>query len=116
MVKERSNRSFSEIQKEKIREGVAASVGGIKEEEIPKVRDVEDMTGAEVAKAAVEKKGESVIGIRVSNAERIRLNAMFGSKGYSLAGAYKAAMTYLRQDIELGKAIITDDTEIIRKA
>ena len=56
-----------------------------------------------------------MIGIHVTKEEQTELRQMFCSNGFSLATAYRAAMTYLRQDISDGKAVITNNGEILRK-
>ena len=55
------------------------------------------------------------INFNLSKEEQTELRQMFCSNGFSLATAYRAAMTYLRQDISDGKAVITNNGEILRK-
>ncbi|MBQ1832275.1 MAG: hypothetical protein II114_00680, partial [Treponema sp.] len=62
-----------------------------------------------------KKRKDVLIGIHVTEDERNELRRLFCSNGFSLATAYRAAMSYLRQDIELGKAYITNNGEIFRK-
>jgi len=62
-----------------------------------------------------EKKKRVLIGIYVTPDEQAELRQMFCSNGFSLSNAYRSAMTYLRQDIEQGKAFITKNSEILRK-
>lgn len=62
-----------------------------------------------------EKKKRVLIGIYVTPEEQAELRQMFCSNGFSLSNAYRSAMTYLRQDIEQGKAFITKNSEILRK-
>ena len=61
------------------------------------------------------RKKDVLIGIHVTKEEQTELRQMFCSNGFSLATAYRAAMTYLRQDISDGKAVITNNGEILRK-
>ncbi len=56
-----------------------------------------------------------LIGVYVTPEEQSELRQMFCSNGFALSQAYRSAMTYLRQDIELGKAFITKNGEILRK-
>ena len=70
---------------------------------------------AAVASSQNSRKKDVLIGIHVTKEEQTELRQMFCSNGFSLATAYRAAMTYLRQDISDGKAIITNNGEILRK-
>ena len=56
-----------------------------------------------------------LIGIHVTEEERAELRKTFCSNGFSLATAYRAAMAYLQQDIEYGKAYLTANGEIRRR-
>ena len=56
-----------------------------------------------------------LIGVYVTPDEQAELRQMFCANGFALSKAYRSAMTYLRQDIELGKAYITKNGEILRK-
>jgi len=126
------NPSFAELQREKVAASVQESIGNITEtaepikpakSAVPEPKQV----SAEPPKAPVnviktvttesgEKKRKDVlIGIHVTEDERNELRKLFCSNGFSLATAYRAAMSYLRQDIELGKAYITNNGEIFRK-
>lgn len=108
------NLSFAEEQKLMIAESVK-SASQISENKI-----VEDTTEHfktvtnETAKTQTKKK-DVLIGVHVTKDEQLELRQMFCSNGFSLATAYRAAMTYLKQDIIDGKAIITSNGEILRK-
>lgn len=127
------NKSFAELQQEKIASSVQDSIGSMmattpqQETTVPeppkpaaqpittkpaeKQADIKTVTSTTTEK----KKKDVLIGIHVTEDERNELRQMFCSNGFSLATAYRAAMTYLRQDIELGKAYITSNGEIFRK-
>lgn len=123
------NQTLSELLQQKINTEVKESMQVV----MPDVNDIKTVTPQVPAepekpvKMAEEPKQESktetatkkrkdvLIGIHVTDDERNELRKMFCSNGFSLATAYRAAMTYLRQDIELGKAYITSNGELIRK-
>lgn len=128
------NKSFAELQQEKIASSVQDSIGSmmattpqqettVPEPPKPTAQPIINTKPAEkqadiktVTSTTTEKKKKDVlIGIHVTEDERNELRQMFCSNGFSLATAYRAAMTYLRQDIELGKAYITSNGEIFRK-
>lgn len=62
-----------------------------------------------------KKNKEKLVGIHVTEDEQKELRQIFCSNGFSLATAYRAAMSYLRQDMEDGKAYLTNNGEIRRK-
>lgn len=73
------------------------------------------MSNQSESMSSASPKKDVLIGIHVTNDERTELRQMFCANGFSLATAYRAAMTYLRQDILDGKAYITANGEILRK-
>ncbi|MBE6355126.1 hypothetical protein [Treponema sp.] len=123
------NPTFSELMQQKVNTEVKESMQVL----MPSVNDIKTVTPqvpaepekpvnmAEEPKqeakteTATKKRKDVLIGIHVTDDERNELRKMFCSNGFSLATAYRAAMTYLRQDIELGKAYITSNGELIRK-
>lgn len=129
------NLSFAELQKQKISSSVQESLGYIadtmgnqpkpteiqspkhedplKTEEIPVA--IKTVTPSETTNSGEKKRKDVMVGIHVTEDERSELRKMFCSNGFTLATAYRAAMTYLRQDLEQGKAYITTNGEIIRK-
>lgn len=128
------NPSFAELQREKIASSVQNSFDSMgvvhqAEKEIPAHTPVMPVKAEEkretkeepaVIKTVTPESGEKkrkdvLIGIHVTEDERNELRKLFCSNGFSLATAYRAAMSYLRQDIELGKAYITNNGEIFRK-
>lgn len=120
MTHEKKNLSFAEEQKLKIAQSVqsASQISGNiipekKEESTDSFKTVTNDSNTNATTAT--KKKDVLIGIHVTKEEQNELRQMFCSNGFSLATAYRAAMTYLRQDIIDGKAIITNNGEILRK-
>lgn len=118
MTHEKKNLSFAEEQKLKIAESVK-SASQISENVVPEKKEephepFKTVTN-ETSTSTTAKKKDVLIGIHVTKEEQNELRQMFCSNGFSLATAYRAAMTYLRQDIIDGKAIITNNGEILRK-
>ena len=121
------NLSFAEEQRQKIAESVQSSTtiaynpvtAQPKEEKPAEQAPVSAAANRTVTESpAAEsggKKKDVLIGIHVTKEEQAELRQMFCSNGFSLATAYRAAMTYLRQDILDGKACITGNGEILRK-
>ena len=114
------NLSFAEEQKLKIAESVKNTTS-ISENAIPekKAEDNQSFKSVTIQSLSIpsssSKKKDVLIGIHVTKDEQAELRQMFCSNGFSLATAYRAAMTYLRQDISDGKAVITNNGEILRK-
>lgn len=116
------NPTFAEEQKAKIMESVASS-SIMAEAAKPAATPVS--TTSEKTETFIQtvtpdntpkkKTKDVLIGVHVTDDERTELRQMFCSNGFSLATAYRAAMSYLRQDIELGKAYITNNGEIRRR-
>ncbi|MCR5218646.1 hypothetical protein [Treponema sp.] len=137
MAVHQKNPSFADLARAKVNNEIQESMAAYIPEAIPEKgpfiqNDIKSVTspadstqqgaGESAAensdsKAAVasKKRKDVLIGIHVTDDERNELRKMFCSNGFSLATAYRAAMTYLRQDIELGKAYITSNGEVIRK-
>ena len=128
MAVREKNPSFADLQREKINSSVESMYKSIVKTTEPEKNPPEIVENhpAEPEKPAAaiktvtpepgEKKRKDVlIGIHVTEDERNELRRLFCSNGFSLATAYRAAMSYLRQDIELGKAYITNNGEIFRK-
>lgn len=118
MTHEKKNLSFAEEQKLKIAQSVQAA-SQISENVVPEKKEepaasFKTVTNDTPATTAAKKK-DVLIGIHVTKEEQNELRQMFCSNGFSLATAYRAAMTYLRQDIIDGKAMITNNGEILRK-
>lgn len=129
MAVHKKNQTLSELLQQKVNTEVKESMQVV----MPAVNDIKTVTPqvpaepekpadtAEEPKqeakteTATKKRKDVLIGIHVTDDERNELRKMFCSNGFSLATAYRAAMTYLRQDIELGKAYITSNGELIRK-
>lgn len=138
------NPSFAELQKQKIASSVQESFGSISNTvELPKATapiqpevvnqqkeesphnttveksadkdDIKTVTQSASANSGEKKRKDVMVGIHVTEDERSELRKMFCSNGFTLATAYRAAMTYLRQDLEQGKAYITTNGEIFRK-
>ena len=121
------NPSFADLQREKIAGSVQSSFSSISENqqetakpvEIKKEESFQHQTHTDIKTVTAEnvekKKKDVLIGIHVTEDERNELRKQFCSNGFSLATAYRAAMSYLRQDLELGKAYITNNGEIFRK-
>ncbi len=126
------NRSFAEIQREAIASSVKTSFSNIDSSpaatpvttpavETSEVKAAEEnyfnsvTPQTESTEVKARKKKDVLIGVHVTEDERTELRQTFCSNGFSLATAYRAAMTYLRQDIEQGKAYITTNGEILRK-
>lgn len=108
------NPTFAEEQKAKIMESVATS--NVIVENVASVEKKESFIQTVTPEITPTKKPKNVlIGVHVTEDERIELRQIFCSNGFSLATAYRAAMSYLRQDIELGKAYITNNGEIRRR-
>lgn len=73
------------------------------------------VTPSESEREETPSKKRVLIGVYVTPDEQAELRQMFCANGFALSKAYRSAMTYLRQDIELGKAYITKNGEILRK-
>ena len=116
MAVHEKNLSFAEEQKLKIAESVK-SASQISENIVPEKKETaaESFKTLTTETGTTAKKKDVLIGIHVTKEEQNELRQMFCSNGFSLATAYRAAMTYLRQDIIDGKAIITNNGEILRK-
>ena len=118
MAVHEKNLSFAEEQKLKIAESVKNTTS-ISENAIPekKAEDNQSFKTVTIQSSSSQnsRKKDVLIGIHVTKEEQTELRQMFCSNGFSLATAYRAAMTYLRQDISDGKAIITNNGEILRK-
>ncbi len=116
-VKEK-NLSFAEEQKLKIAESVK-SASQISENAAEEKKEtylgLNKTVTTPVSTVRSEGKKDVLIGIHVTKEEQAELREMFCSKGFSLATAYRAAMTYLRQDILNDKACLTNNGEILRK-
>lgn len=117
MAVHEKNLSFAEEQKQKIAESVK-SASQISENVIPEkkeepVKSFKTVTNPEDPVST--KKKDVLIGIHVTKDEQTELRQMFCSNGFSLATAYRAAMTYLKQDIIDGKAVLTNNGEVLRK-
>ncbi len=116
MAVHEKNLSFAEEQKQKIAESVK-SASQISENVIPEkkaaVTSFKTVTNPEDPVST--KKKDVLIGIHVTKDEQTELRQMFCSNGFSLATAYRAAMTYLKQDIIDGKAVLTNNGEVLRK-
>lgn len=117
MTHEKKNLSFAEEQKQKIAESVK-SASQISENIIPEktenpVTSFKTVTTSDDSVAT--KRKDVLIGIHVTKDEQTELRQMFCSNGFSLANAYRAAMTYLKQDIINGKAVLTNNGEVLRK-
>lgn len=109
------NPTFAEEQKAKIMQSVAAA--SVISENQPTKSDspVFTQTVTPTEETRKKKTKDVLIGVHVTEDERTELRQLFCSNGMSLANAYRSAMSYLRQDIELGKAYITNNGEIRRK-
>ena len=116
MAVHEKNLSFAEEQKLKIAESVK-SASQISENVVSEKKETtaESFKTVTTETGTTTKKKDVLIGIHVTKEEQNELRQMFCSNGFSLATAYRAAMTYLRQDIIDGKAIITNNGEILRK-
>ncbi|MDY5917824.1 MAG: hypothetical protein SPJ55_05415 [Treponema sp.] len=118
MAVHEKNLSFAEEQKLKIAESVKNTTS-LSESVIPekKVEDNLSFKTVTIQSSVSQnsRKKDVLIGIHVTKEEQTELRQMFCSNGFSLATAYRAAMTYLRQDISDGKAVITNNGEILRK-
>ena len=127
MAVHQKNPTFSELQKEKIASNMQsfattlapsapvqpATQAASPKEEIPAQN--QDAIKTVTQETGEKKRKDVLIGIHVTEDERNELRRLFCSNGFSLATAYRAAMSYLRQDMELGKAYITSNGEIFRK-
>lgn len=117
MAVHEKNLSFAEEQKLKIAESVKNTTS-LSESVLPE-KKMEDnpyfKTVTNQSSSSNSRKKDVLIGIHVTKEEQTELRQMFCSNGFSLATAYRAAMTYLRQDISDGKAVITNNGEILRK-
>lgn len=118
------NQSFAEEQRQRIAESVQNSStianNTVTTTVTPAAKVVEkteipNNTVTTSSPDANGKKKDVLIGIHVTKEEQAELRQMFCSNGFSLATAYRAAMTYLRQDILDEKAYITSNGEILRK-
>lgn len=118
MAVHEKNLSFAEEQKLKITQSVQSasqiSENVVQEKSEEPKADFKTVT-TDTNTSTTAKKKDVLIGIHVTKEEQNELRQMFCSNGFSLATAYRAAMTYLRQDIIDGKAIITNNGEILRK-
>lgn len=117
MTHEKKNLSFAEEQKMRIAESVKSasqiSENGVSETTVVPVNSFKTVTNPEYPVST--KKKDVLIGIHVTKDEQTELRQMFCSNGFSLATAYRAAMTYLKQDIIDGKAVLTNNGEVLRK-
>ena len=110
------NTTFAEEQKAKIMESVAATSVIAENQPAPSSESSSFTQTVTPSQETGKKKTKDVlIGVHVTEDERTELRQLFCANGFSLATAYRAAMSYLRQDIELGKAYITNNGEIRRK-
>ncbi len=108
------NQTFAEEQKARIMESVASS--SVIADSKPEVKAVPEVFIQTVTSESGKKKTKDVlIGVHVTEDERTELRQLFCANGFSLATAYRAAMSYLRQDLELGKAYLTSNGEVRRK-
>ena len=127
MAVHQKNPTFAELQKEKIASNMQsfattlapsapvqpASPVESPKEEVPAQN--QDAIKTVTQETGEKKRKDVLIGIHVTEDERNELRRLFCFNGFSLATAYRAAMSYLRQDMELGKAYITSNGEIFRK-
>lgn len=127
MAVHQKNPTFKELQKEKIASNMQSLATTLApsapvqptspvespKEEIPAQN--QDAIKTVTRETGEKKRKDVLIGIHVTEDERNELRRLFCSNGFSLATAYRAAMSYLRQDMELGKAYITSNGEIFRK-
>ncbi len=127
MAVHQKNPTFAELQKEKIASNMQSFATTLApsvpvqptspvespKEEIPAQN--QDAIKTVTQETGEKKRKDVLIGIHVTEDERNELRRLFCSNGFSLATAYRAAMSYLRQDMELGKAYITNNGEIFRK-
>lgn len=102
------NQTFAEEQKARIMESVASS--SVIADSKPEVF-IQTVT----PESGKKKTKDVLIGVHVTEDERTELRQLFCANGFSLATAYRAAMSYLRQDLELGKAYLTSNGEVRRK-
>lgn len=123
------NPSFAQEQREKISDNIAQSMSNIhavlnsETQTAPVYISSSDAALLEQSKrqtasdtSGTRKKPRNIlIGIHVTEEERAELRKTFCSNGFSLATAYRAAMAYLQQDIEYGKAYLTANGEIRRR-
>ena len=118
MAVHEKNLSFAEEQKLKIAESVKNTTS-LSESVIPEKKGEDNLSFKTVTNQSSSSQNsrqkDVLIGIHVTKEEQTELRQMFCSNGFSLATAYRAAMTYLRQDISDGKAVITNNGEILRK-
>ncbi len=115
MAVHEKNLSFAQEQKLKIAENVKSS-SQISENVILEKKDDDKNSFKTVTSDENNSKRKDVlIGVHVTKEEQNELRKLFCSNGFSLATAYRSAMTYLKQDIIDGKAIITNNGEILRK-
>lgn len=110
------NPTFAEEQKARIMKSVASSsvIADSKPEE-PATSEVFTQTVTSSADTTKKKTKDVLIGVHVTEDERTELRQLFCANGFSLATAYRAAMSYLRQDLEFGKAYLTSNGEVRRK-
>lgn len=113
MAVHEKNLSFAQEQKLKIAENVKSS-SQISENVISENKLADKNSFKTVTSEENSKRKDVLIGVHVTKEEQSELRQMFCSNGFSLATAYRAAMTYLRQDIIDGKALITTNGEILR--
>ena len=117
MTHEKKNLSFAEEQKQRIAESVKSasqiSENVVSETTVAPATSFKTVTNPEDPVST--KKKDVLIGIHVTKDEQTELRQMFCSNGFSLATAYRAAMTYLKQDIIDGKAVLTNNGEVLRK-
>ncbi len=118
MAVHEKNLSFAEEQKLKIAESVKNTTS-LSESVIPEKKGEDNLSFKTVTNQSSSsqnsRKKDVLIVIHVTKEEQTELRQMFCSNGFSLATAYRAAMPYLRQDISDGKAVITNNGEILRK-
>lgn len=124
------NPTFAELQREKVAESVKNSFSTIESESNSQGNSPSAETESSLeanapspapaseqnaATTVTKQKKNVLIGIHVTEGERAELRKTFCANGFSLATAYRAAMTYVRQDLKQGKAYITENGEILRK-
>lgn len=116
MAVHEKNISFAEEQRKKIAESVINTTVNIspalREDAIASDAVIQTVTSTKAEPR--QKRKDVLIGVHVTEEERNDLRNMFCSKGCSLAVAYRAAMSYLKEDLAKGKAQITNNGDIIR--
>ncbi len=119
MAVHEKNISFAEEQRKRIAESVINTTTNIspslkEEPSIPADSAPVTQTVTTTKTESRQKRKDVLIGVHVTEEERNDLRNMFCSKGCSLAVAYRAAMSYLKEDLAKGKAQITNNGDIIR--